>query len=180
MHTYYTTMLWSVDSCQNRVSADQYHLTISRAQVLTHWEVIHWRVTSFQMIPGASLIFLNSYEICPGFLLAWNSPNCLSRFLLSIVIRWNSGWYFCSTIKILISNWPRMRKFSQLLQAEKIVAFDFAHHDHALVMLFVHFFMLWLVKIWQVSKCGKFMQHLESCLFWQLKLTEFCVNLWRF
>ena len=24
-------------------------------------------------------------------------------------------------------------------------------------------FMLWLVKIWQVSSCGKFMQHLESC-----------------
>ena len=28
-------------------------------------------------------------------------------------------------------------------------------------------FMLWLVKIWQVSSCGKFMQHLESCLLWQ-------------
>ena len=33
--------------------------------------------------------------------------------------------------------------------------------------------MLWLVKIWQVSSCGKFMQHLKSCLLWQLKLTEF-------
>ena len=33
---------------------------------------------------------------------------------------------------------------------------------------------------WQVSSCGKFMQHLESCLLWQLKLTEFCVNLWCF
>ena len=32
-------------------------------------------------------------------------------------------------------------------------------------------FMLWLVKIWQVSSCWKFMQHLKSCLFWQLKLT---------
>ena len=41
-------------------------------------------------------------------------------------------------------------------------------------------FMLWLVKIWQVSLCGKFMQHLETCLLWQLKLTEFCVNLWCF
>ena len=27
-------------------------------------------------------------------------------------------------------------------------------------------FMLWLVKIWQVSSCEKFMQHLESCLLW--------------
>ena len=41
-------------------------------------------------------------------------------------------------------------------------------------------FMLWLVKIWQMSICGKFMQHLETCLLWQLKLTEFCVNLWCF
>ena len=26
-------MLWSIDSCQNKVSADQYYLTVSRAQV---------------------------------------------------------------------------------------------------------------------------------------------------
>ena len=31
-----TSMLFSIDSCQNRVSADQYHLTVSRAQVSTH------------------------------------------------------------------------------------------------------------------------------------------------
>ena len=37
----------------------------------------------------------------------------------------------CYTIKILIANSPRMRKFSQLLQAGKTVAFDFSHHGHA-------------------------------------------------
>ena len=42
----------------------------------------------------------------------------------------------------------------------------------------VPIFLLWLVQIWQVNSCCKFMQHLESCLLWQLKLTEFCVNLW--
>ena len=31
-----TSMLWSIDSCQNKVSADQYHLTVWRAQVSTH------------------------------------------------------------------------------------------------------------------------------------------------
>ena len=42
-----SSMLWSImdfmdnihgsiDSCQNKVSADQYHLTVSRAQVSTH------------------------------------------------------------------------------------------------------------------------------------------------
>lgn len=41
-------------------------------------------------------------------------------------------------------------------------------------------FMLWLVKIWQMSACGKSMEHLESCLLWPLKLIEFCVNLWWF
>ena len=30
---YCTAMLWSIDSCQIRVSADQYHLTVSRVQV---------------------------------------------------------------------------------------------------------------------------------------------------
>ena len=55
------------------------------------------------------------------------------------------------TIKILISNWPRTRKCSQLLQAGKAVDFDFSHHSHALRPIF----MLWLVKIWQ---------HLETCL----------------
>ena len=47
--------------------------------------------------------------------------------------------FMCRTIKILISNWPRTRKFSQLLQAGKTVAFDFSHHGHALVTLYVQF-----------------------------------------
>ena len=34
-------------------------------------------------------------------------------------------------------------------------------------------FILWLVKIWQESSFEKVMQHLESCLLWQLKLKSF-------
>ena len=30
-----TFMLWSINSCQNRLSADQYHMTVSQAQVST-------------------------------------------------------------------------------------------------------------------------------------------------
>ena len=30
-------MFWLIDSCQNSVSADQYHLTVLRAQVSTNW-----------------------------------------------------------------------------------------------------------------------------------------------
>ena len=48
--------------------------------------------------------------------------------------------FMCRTIKILISNWPRTRKLSHLLQVGKTVAFDFAHHGHALGTLYFHFF----------------------------------------
>ena len=93
-------MLWSVDSCQNSISADQYRLTVSRAQVSPHWvpvllETIRWQVITFQMIAGSSSIFLNACEI-------------------SYVHELHHH--------ILISNWPRTRKFSRLLHA---VAFDF-------------------------------------------------------
>ena len=47
--------------------------------------------------------------------------------------------FMCYTIKILIANWPRTQKFSQLLQARKTVGFDFSHHGHALVTLYVQF-----------------------------------------
>ena len=43
MHAYWTSMFWSIDSCQNRVPADQHHLTVSRAQVSTHrGQVFFW------------------------------------------------------------------------------------------------------------------------------------------
>ena len=59
LHTNCTLMLWSIDSCQNKASADQYYLTVSRAQVSAHRgrvfsEVIRWQVTSFLMIAGSS------------------------------------------------------------------------------------------------------------------------------
>ena len=53
---------------------------------------------------------------------------------------------YVRTIKILISNWPRTRKFSQLLQASKIVPFDSAHHGHALVTPYVQFLRECLCK----------------------------------
>ena len=76
-----TSMLWSLDSCQNRASTDQYHLTVSRAQVSTHrdrvfYEVIRWQVTNFQMIAGSSSIFLkkfiwNKLCLCAALLIFW-------------------------------------------------------------------------------------------------------------
>ena len=82
------------------------------------------------------------------------------------------------TIKILISNLPPTRKFSQLFTntGGEDLFLPRSRVGHVLRPIF----MLWLVKLWQVSSCGKFMQHLETCLLWQLKLTEFWVNLWCF
>ena len=98
-------MLWSINSCQNRASADQYHLAISQSQVSTHWgrvffEVIRWQVTSFQRVAGSSLFS--------------------KKFI------WNMLW-LCH----YDSPWSRI--------------------GHALRPIF----MLWLVKIFKVSSCGK-------------------------
>ena len=148
-------MLWSIDSCQNKVSADQYHLTVSRAQVLTHrvqvfFEVIHWQVTSSQMIAGSSLIF---------FKVMWNM-SCISAVQLKFLFQTDLGR-------------ENSRKFNQLSKAGKTVAFEFAHHDHALVTLFVQFLYRDWSKFDRWVHAEKFMHHLESCLLWQLKRTEF-------
>ena len=47
---YWTFTKWSIDSCQNRIATDQYHMSISRAHVSTHrgdviyLEVVRWPV----------------------------------------------------------------------------------------------------------------------------------------
>ena len=76
------------------------------------------------------------------------------------------------TIKILVSNWPRTRKFTQLFKITGVgdlflpwlrsMSHFYALIGHNLIGEFM------------------FMQHLETCLLWPLKLTEFCVNLWCF
>ena len=149
-------MLWSIDSCQNRISADQYHLTVARAQVATHrgW-TLFWSYPltnyQFQMIAGSNLFFPTIHMKYVVFMSLWPV-----------------------TVKILISNWPRTRKLSQLFKntGGEDLFLPWSRVGHVLRPTFV----LWLVKIWQVSSCGKFMQRLESCLLWQLKLTEFCVK----
>ena len=93
-----------------------------------------------------------------GYLLTgfWFSNGCRLKF----------NFFKCMLMsgpnKILISIWPRTRKFNQLLQVGKAVTFDspWSRVSHALRPIFI----LWLVKIWQVSSCGTFMQHLETCL----------------
>ena len=151
-------MFWSIDSCQNRISADQYHLTIPRAQVFTHRGRVFFLKLSADKLSVSNdrrlkFIFSNdSYEYVV-FMSLW--PR---------------------TVKTLISNWPQTGKFSHFFKntGGEDRFLPWSRVGHALRPIFI----LWLVKNWQVSSCGKFMQHHDSCLLWELKLTEFCVNLW--
>ena len=149
-------MLWSIDGCQNKVSADQYHLTVSRPQVSTDRDrVLFWSypLTTYWFSNDRRLnfIFLKFiskmclYHYGPALLRFWFQPD-LGRQNLASFLRKRAGK-------------------------------TFSYHGHALVTFYVQFFMLWLVKIWQVSSCKKFMQHLKSCLVWQLKLAEFLCQL---
>ena len=86
-------LLSSIDSCQNRVSADQSHLAVSRAQVSTHrgwvfFEVIRWQFTRFQMIAGSRLRFSqNSYQICCVYVSIAAHRPALLRFWFQTDIR---------------------------------------------------------------------------------------------
>ena len=146
-------MLWSIDSCKNKVSADLYHLSESRAQVSTHWGyplIRYWFSNDRRLKFNFFLKFIwNMLCLCAPQLKFWfqtdlrheNSVSCYRQ-------RRRCFWLFSPCSRV----------------------------GHVLRLIF----MLWLVKIWQASSCGIFRQHLESCLLWQLKLTEFCVNLWCF
>ena len=80
--------------------------------------------------------------------------------------------FMCCTINILISYWPWTRKFSQLLQAGKIVAFDFVYHGHVLVMLYIQF----LCSDW--SKFDRCRVHAEN-LCSILNLVYFNICSWQ-
>ena len=43
-------MLWSIDSCQNRVSVDKYHVTVSLVQVLTHRDYVFLKVSADKLV----------------------------------------------------------------------------------------------------------------------------------
>ena len=148
-------MFWLIDSCQNSVSADQYHLTVSPAQVSTHWvrvfflEVIRWQVATLQMIAGSSSISLKC--ICTKSC-SWTA--LLKFWFQTDLGRENSTVFYMQGRQSLLTFLTIVtdRDLSSCI-LESLV-------DHALRPIF----MLWLVKIWQVGSCGKFMQRLETCL----------------
>ena len=130
---------WLIDSCQNSVSLTSIPwphrgLRYRPTEFECFLEVIRWQVATFQMIAGSSSFFFNAHKKVE---------------------------FMCRTFKILISTWPRTRKFNRLLHAEKVIAFGFSHCQ-ALITVYVQF----LCSDWsrQVSSRGNFMQRLETCL----------------
>ena len=112
-------MLWSIDSCQNRVSAKQYHMTVPRAQVSTHrgrvfFKFIRWQITSFKW--SQAQVYFFQWFIWNMLCLCHYGP-ALSRFWFQTDLgRENSATF----LKI---------------KAGK----TFSYHGHALVTLYVQF-----------------------------------------
>ena len=153
-------MLWSIDSWQNRVSADQYHLTVPRAQVSTHRHRVFLKLSADKLPVwnGHRLKFIfsnDSYKICCVY--------------VTMALH-------CKDFDFKLTSDAKIQPFFLKNTGGEDLFLPWSRVGHALRPIFV----LWLVKIWQVSSCVKFMQHLESCLLWQLRLTEFRVNLWCF
>ena len=153
-------MFWLIDSCQNNVSADQYRLTVSRAQVSTLWvRVIFWRYSL------TSCYFSNDRRLKFIFL------KCI----------WNKSCFMSRSFKMLISNWSRTRKKIQpaftftCREGNRFWLFSLSCLDHALRPILT----FWLVKIWQVSSCAKIYAASGNLLTdswsWQSFVREFCV-----
>ena len=112
-------MLWSIDSCENRVSADQYHMTVPRAQVSTHWgrvffEVFCWQITSFKWSQAQFYFF--QWFIWNILCLCHYGPALLRFWFQTDLARENSASFL-------------------LIQARK----TFSYHGQALVTLYVQF-----------------------------------------
>ena len=101
------------------------------------FEVICWQITSFKW-SGAQVYFFQWF-ISNMLCLCHYGPALLGLWFLTDLGRENSASFFKNTGgEDLFLPWSRV--------------------GHALGPIF----MLWLVKIWQVSSCRKFMQHLEN------------------
>ena len=135
-------MLWSIDSCQNRISADQYHLTVPRSQVSTHrgrvfFEVIRWQITGFKW--SQAQVYFFQWFIWNMLCLCHYGPALLRFWFQTDLGRENSA----SFLKI---------------QAGK----TFSYHGHALVTLYVQF----LCSDW--SKFDWWVHAENLCSIWKV------------
>ena len=85
------SMLWSIDSCKNRVSVDHYHMTVSthRGYVIEvslklsadKLLVFNWSLTQFQVAASVGASTSVSFHLFSGTL-TWQTPSSFSYNLL--------------------------------------------------------------------------------------------------
>ena len=157
MHTYWTSMLWSIDSCQKQG---------------IHWSVSLTPIAGSGVDPSKSSIFW-SYPLTSYYF----SNDRRLKFIFQFI--WNMLCLCAAQLRFDFKQTSNAKTRPPITGREDS-CFWLCSPWSRVGLALLPFFLLWLVKVWQVSSCEKFMQHLESCLLWQLKLTKFCVNLWCF
>ena len=167
-------MLSSIDSCHNRVSADQYHLTVSRAQVSTNqgrvfFEVIRWQFNRFQMIAGSRLLFLkfisNMLCLCqyrPALLRFWfqtdlRSKNTASFFKIQARETFSYHGHVLVTLHVqfLCSDWLKFDGWVHAIYAASWKLFTLtAEADRVLsqLVMFLTAFFHWMYKMKYISR----------------------------
>ena len=156
--------------------------------VVINWQLlkqaIRWpelldRIASSGVDPSKSSIFFLKLSASKLLIFKWLQAQV--QFILKLI--WNMLCLCAEQLNFWFQTELRREKLASYYRQRRQLHLTL----HTMFMRFYHalrpIFMFWLVKIWQVSSCGKFMQHLESCLLcllWQLRLTKFCVNLWCF
>ena len=116
-------MLWSVDSCQKSVSSDHFRLTVSRAQVSTHWvRVLFWiyPVTNYYLLNDRRLKFI-FFKCMLNKLCSWAVP--LRFWFETDLGRQNSaGFYMQSLLTFLtmVTCWSRSSSNFYALICQKL------------------------------------------------------------
>ena len=159
-------MLWSVDSCQNSVSADQYRLLVLRAKVSTHWvRLLFWKypLTSYYF-PNDRRLKSNFFKCMWNKLCSWAAPlkfwfqtdlrheNSAGFYMqslltfLTVVTRWSrSSSNFCALIGQNLTG-----EFMRKMYAASGTCFLIAEADRVLcrqLVMFLTVFFHWMYKM---------------------------------
>ena len=116
------------------------------------WPVSPDRIAGSDIDPLSSIVFWNNPLTCCYFSNDRRLKFILFKMHMKYVVFMSRTFELTSDAKIQPAFTSREGNRFLLLSLSRV--------DHALRPIF----MFWLVKIWQVSSCGKFMQLLETCL----------------
>ena len=130
-------MLGSIDSCQNSVSADQYHLTVSQAQVSIHRGPVFFLKLSADKL----LVF------------KWSQAQLFFSFI-NMLCLCAAQWKFWFQTDLGREN------LATYYGQGSTVAFDFCYHGHTLVTFYVQF----LCSDWSKFDRGVHSENLCSIL----------------